>query len=467
MTAADVTDVPDDADGLRSAARRFASAADGVLDAATDGSRSWSQLPTVFISDALQPVLTPLMDPAVQKARQMQAAADEFLQVACRAANSIEDLKRDRDVLVQQIEQFHASAPGQVAAAAAKQAAAGDVLGAVATVVTNWKQVPELVGEEVALRVKVERHNDNVTTTLAGLAAQLDGIRPSTVDAHPVHTATNVSGKVGSDHHRNWFEDAWNTTKAAVGLGSAVLGAEAEAMWPYVQDTAAVAGNIFASLGNAMVEHPDETLELLGGIAMMAGGAAMEGGGVALDATGVGALAGVPLNAAGIAVMGAGAAAATAGGGQLGVHAVTDDRVNPNRTDHVEQAKKDPNGPNENHPGRNNKGEYQSKDDDRARIDSAEKEAQGIKQYEAENGTKVTSTQHVRAQMEGATKERVYDGLMKKPDGTWEGIEVKSGKSADKTQEAFDREVSYDHPAYATLNGERIEITSVNDQRVK
>lgn len=56
---------------------------------------------------------------------------------------------------------------------------------------------------------------------------------------------------------------------------------------------------------------------------------------------------------------------------------------------------------------------------------------------------------------------------MKKPDGTWEGIEVKSGRSADKAREAFDREVSYDHPAYATLNGERIKITSVNYQRVK
>jgi len=73
----------------------------------------------------------------------------------------------------------------------------------------------------------------------------------------------------------------------------------------------------------------------------------------------------------------------------------------------------------------------------------------------------------VRASMEGATKERIYDGLVKKPDGTWEGIEVKSGTSADKAQKAFDQAVSYDHPAYAKLNGESIEITSVNYQRVK
>lgn len=466
LTAADVTDVPDDADALRSAARLFSTAADGVLGAATNASQSWAGLPAVFTSDALQPALTPLMDPAVQKAQQMQAAADEFLQIASRAATSIDDLKDDHDRLVRQIEQFHSSAPGQVATAAAKQAASGDLLGAVGTVVTNWQQVPELVAEELGLRIKVQAHNDNVSTTLGSIAAQIEGISPSTVDAHPVHTAADVSSSSGGGHS-NWFEDAWNTAKTAVGVGGAVLGAEAEAAWPHVQDAAAVAGNLFASMGNAMVNHPDEMLELLGGIATMAGGAAMEGGGVALDLTGIGAIGGVPLNISGAAVMAAGATAAAAGASQLGVHAMTDDGVSPNRTDHVEQAEKDPYGPNENHPGRNNKGQYQSKDNNKARADSAQKEAKGIKQYEDETGVEVTTTQQVRASMEGATKERIYDGLVKKPDGTWEGIEVKSGTSADKAQKAFDQAVSYDHPAYAKLNGERIKITSVNYQRVK
>lgn len=90
----------------------------------------------------------------------------------------------------------------------------------------------------------------------------------------------------------------------------------------------------------------------------MVGGAAMEGGGVARDITGVGAIAGVPLNVSGAAVMAAGATAAAAGAGQLGVHAMTDDGVTPNRADHVDQAKKDPNGANGDHPGRNDKGEY-------------------------------------------------------------------------------------------------------------
>ncbi len=250
-------------------------------------------------------------------------------------------------------------------------------------------------------------------------------------------------------------------------VSEAVLRAEAEAAWPHLQDAAAIAGNLFASMGNAMVNHPDEMLELLGGLATMAGGAAMEGGGVALDITGVGAIGGVPLNISGAAVMAAGATAAAAGASQLGVHAMTDDRVSPNRTDHVEQAKKDPYGPNEEHPGRNNKGEYRSEDNDKARADSAQKEAQGIEQYERDTGVKVTTTQKVRASMEGATKQRIYDGLVKKSDGTWEGVEVKSGTSKDRAQEAFDQAVSYDQPAYATLNGERIKITSVKYQRVE
>ncbi|PZE58462.1 hypothetical protein DEJ24_10335 [Curtobacterium sp. MCPF17_001] len=249
-------------------------------------------------------------------------------------------------------------------------------------------------------------------------------------------------------------------------VGEAVLRAEAEAAWPYVQDAAAVAGNVFASMGNAMVHHPDEIIELLGGLATMVGGAAMEGGGVALDITGVGAIAGVPLNISGAAVMAAGATAAAAGASQLGVHAMTDDRVSPNRTDHVEQAKKDPNGPNENHPGRNNKGEYRSEGNDKARADSAQKEAQGLKQYEEQRGVDVDVTR-VRASQDGADRVRYYDGLVKKADGTYEGIEVKSGTSKDASQEAFDNGVSYDKPAYATLRGERIKITSVAYEHVE
>ncbi|PZE25668.1 MULTISPECIES: hypothetical protein [unclassified Curtobacterium] len=462
MTADDVTDVPDDADGLRSAARRFSTAADGVLDAATNASRSWSGLPAVFSSNALQPALTPLMDPALQKAQQMQVAAHEFLRVATRAADSIDDLAHEHDRLVRQIAQFHASAPGQVAAAAAEQAASGDLLGAVGTVVTNWQQVPELVGEELGLRMKVRAHNDNVTATLSGIATQLDGISPSTVDAHPVHTAAHVSGAGGGGDH-NWFERAWDTAKAAVGVGGAVIGAEAAAAWPHMQDAAAVAGNVFASLGNAMVDHPDEMLELLGGIATMVGGAAMEGGGVVLDITGVGAIAGVPLNISGAAVMTAGAGLAATGATQLGVHAMTDDRVSPNQTDHVQRWREK----NEQYEGRDKKGRYRSEDNDKARADSADKQQRGLDDYEEETGI-TPNPKEVVARVDSVGHTRKFDGLAEKPDGTYEGVEVKSGTATKSTsQEEFDDAVSYDNPATATLDGKKILITSTRLINVK
>ncbi|MGL3200226.1 MULTISPECIES: hypothetical protein [Curtobacterium] len=470
LSASDVVDVTDDADALRAAARRFATATDGVLTSATSGSTAWAGLPTVFTSEALQPALTPLMDPAVQKARQVQAAGEEFERVALSAATGIEALQHRHDSLVAQIEQFHASAPGRVAAEASAQAASGDLLGAVGTVIQHWQQVPALVTEELGLRTQVAAYNDDVSSTMQSIAAQFDAITPSAVDAHPVHTAADVSGSgSGSGSgHSNWFEDAWNTTKAAVGLGGTVLGAEAEIVWPHVQDAAAVAGNIFASLGNAMVEHPDETLELLGGLAMMAAGGAVEGGGVALDATGVGALAGVPLNAAGVALMGAGATAAATGGGQLGVHAMTDDRETPYRTDHASEAEKARRAkePNEDHPGRSKDGTYRSQNNDEARVDAAQKEAQGIKQVEKQLGTKVDTTK-VKAKVDGVPNGRIYDGLAEKPDGTYVGVEIKSGTATrNAEQRAFDNAVSPENPATATLNGKTIKITEVIEQKV-
>jgi hypothetical protein len=457
LTAADVTDVPDDADALRGAARRFANAADGVHSAATSGSRAWAGLPGVLTADALTPALAPLMDPAVQRARGMQSAADEFLRVATRAANSIDDLKHEHDLLVKQIDQFHASAPGQMEAQATKEAANGNILGAVATVITSWQQVPSLVADEASLRWRVNAHNDNVTSTLAGIAAQLDGIVPDTTDVHGVHTAANVTVKKDSGGG-NWFEDAWNTAKTAIGVGGAVLGAEADAAWPYVQDAAATAGNIFASLGNAMMNHPDEVLELLGGLAMMAGGAAMEGGGVALDATGIGAIGGIPLNIAGAGVIAGGAAMASTGALGLGLHAATDDQQSPNRTDHVDQWKKEQN---EKHPGRSKDGTYRSEGNGEARADAKAKEAEGVA-AEGKRAGLPTTTQQVKATVDGAPNGRFFDGLMKNPDGTYTGIEIKSGTaSRSAEQRTFDSLVSPSNPAYAKLNGVTIKITSV------
>jgi hypothetical protein len=51
--------------------------------------------------------------------------------------------------------------------------------------------------------------------------------------------------------------------------------------------------------------------------------------------------------------------------------------------------------------------------------------------------------------------------LALKPDGTYEGIEVKSGTAVmSKGQEAFDGQVDGATIASAMLNGKRVEITS-------
>ncbi|WP_221180637.1 hypothetical protein [Curtobacterium sp. PhB115] len=56
---------------------------------------------------------------------------------------------------------------------------------------------------------------------------------------------------------------------------------------------------------------------------------------------------------------------------------------------------------------------------------------------------------------------------MKKPDGTYAGIEIKSGTaSRTAAQRAFDTAVSPDNPAIATLNGKIIKITEVIEQKV-
>jgi hypothetical protein len=72
----------------------------------------------------------------------------------------------------------------------------------------------------------------------------------------------------------------------------------------------------------------------------------------------------------------------------------------------------------------------------------------------------------VRATSPGGGQ-RYYDGLAEKPDGTYEGIEVKSGSAyCDARQREFDDAVNSGGPATANLNGRTIQITSVEVVRV-
>lgn len=57
---------------------------------------------------------------------------------------------------------------------------------------------------------------------------------------------------------------------------------------------------------------------------------------------------------------------------------------------------------------------------------------------------------------------RRFDGLFRNTDGTWTGVEIKSGSATrNPAQQGFGNAISGDNPAYAVLNGERIRIVDV------
>jgi len=88
-----------------------------------------------------------------------------------------------------------------------------------------------------------------------------------------------------------------------------------------------------------------------------------------------------------------------------------------------------------------------------------EAELQGLAEYSLTNNVEVAINQ-VRPNLPG-TSGRYYDGLAKKPDGTYEGIEVKSGSAwLSCHQREFDGRVDSGEVATANLNGRRIRITS-------
>jgi hypothetical protein len=96
----------------------------------------------------------------------------------------------------------------------------------------------------------------------------------------------------------------------------------------------------------------------------------------------------------------------------------------------------------------------------------ASAEAQGLNDYATATGRTVISDQ-VRATLPDGSI-RYYDGLSPNGDGTYEGVEVKSGSaSLSASQRAFDAQVDSGGPATATLNGQQIEITSTRLVRVR
>lgn len=112
--------------------------------------------------------------------------------------------------------------------------------------------------------------------------------------------------------------------------------------------------------------------------------------------------------------------------------------------------------------GRDAKGRYANGNDGRSGKDAEKRE---LDKFEDDFGVPIIRDQR-RASFEGGKQGRFYDGLIPNGDGTYSGIEIKSG-SAGKTpqQKQFDARVSPETPATVTLpDGTRVKITHVIDR---
>jgi len=203
--------------------------------------------------------------------------------------------------------------------------------------------------------------------------------------------------------------------------------------------------NAAAGYGNAALHNPLDAAAIVAGAAMMAGGAGLEVPGVALDATGVGAIVGVPVNAAGAALMAGGAT--LAGGGAIDLAHQAE--LQPVTIMHAQIR-----GPD---------GKYRGYD-----SDSADKEAQGIKEHAQANPDRTVVPNNRETQFpdgtgplkpDGTPRTRRFDGYefdqnpQPGPDGYYraDGLEVKSGTAGSSdNQTAFDGWVNQGNPAYGT-----------------
>lgn len=87
-------------------------------------------------------------------------------------------------------------------------------------------------------------------------------------------------------------------------------------------------------------------------------------------------------------------------------------------------------------------------------------EARGIAELEEQFGP--IETRQVRSSVEGSSNGRFYDGLIRNPDGTYTGVEIKGGTATRNAQQReFDKLISPSNPARATLDGDPIVITLV------
>ena len=122
--------------------------------------------------------------------------------------------------------------------------------------------------------------------------------------------------------------------------------------------------------------------------------------------------------------------------------------------------------------GRDIKGRYAKGNGGAHMYDDSE--ARGLEEYLDDldaDGVAVNEVIEYKrlARIEGAPQGRYYDRLIQREDGTWVGLEVKSGGSSySGTQRTADNMVSPDNPAIVKLDdGRTIEVTEVQVKRVE
>ncbi len=242
----------------------------------------------------------------------------------------------------------------------------------------------------------------------------------------------------------------------------AVAGALSSVMFETAVLTPAIEQlDFIASMGNALVHHPDILLELLGGAALVIGGGAMIGGGGALALTGVGAVPGGGVAWAGAGVAAAGLAASGHAAGRWLSEATGDDAARI--------AERPP--PHPIHGGRDVLGHWNG-DGRRPWVDTEklglDQVANRLEQEVIPNKVRATIDGYHHRPASQADQVRYYDGLVENADGTYTGIEVKGGSgNRDAAQRGFDDTVSPERPATANLNGQEIKITRVILETVK
>ena len=210
--------------------------------------------------------------------------------------------------------------------------------------------------------------------------------------------------------------------------------------------------NFLGNVAQNLWEHPDIVLEMLAGILGIAAGGAtiIGGGGLELASVGTATPVAVPAVIAGAGIAAGGAALLGDSMNRLFNEANTERHPGVNRGD-----------------GRDDLGQFAPRDPDAPIPDYALKEQQGLDQV-AKNQNVDVLRDRVHVDYAGSPQNgRYYDGLYRNPDGTYTGIEVKSGGAFDdywrpgNTQRQFDAQVSPDNPAIGMLNGEEIKIVDV------